>query len=76
MAVLGNTVLGLIAALGFCFGAICSAAAGYLSMWVAAKSNVRVASAARRTYNEALIICFRGGAFSAVLNLTLCIAGE
>jgi len=75
VAVLGNTVLGLIAALGFCFGAICSAAAGYLSMWVAAKSNVRVASAARRTYNEALIICFRGGAFSAVLNLTLCIAG-
>lgn len=75
VAVLGNGVLGLIAALGFCFGAVCSALAGYVSMWVAAQSNIRVASAGRRTYNEALIICFRGGAFSAVLNLTLCIAG-
>jgi H+-translocating diphosphatase len=42
---------------------------------VAAQSNIRVASAARRTYGEALVICFRGGAFSAVLNITLCIAG-
>ena len=45
-------------------------------MWVAARSNIRVASAARRTYGEALVVCFRGGAFSAVLNLTLCVAGE
>lgn len=44
-------------------------------MWVAAQSNIRVASAARRTYGEALVLCFQGGAFSAVLNLTLCIAG-
>lgn len=75
VAVLGNMTLGAVAAMGFVFGASCSAAAGYVSMWVAAQSNIRVASAARRTYNEALIICFRGGAFSAVLNLTLCIAG-
>lgn len=44
-------------------------------MWVAARSNIRVASAARRSYGEALVVCFRGGAFSAVLNLTLCVAG-
>ena len=75
VAVLGNATLGAVAAMGFVFGATCSAAAGYVSMWVAAQSNIRVASAARRSYNEALIICFRGGAFSAVLNLTLCIAG-
>lgn len=31
VAVLGNGVLGLIAALGFCFGAVCSAIAGYVS---------------------------------------------
>jgi len=74
-AVLGNTLLGVIAASGFAFGAICSAFSGYTSMWVAAQSNIRVASAARRSYGEALVICFRGGAFSAVLNLTLCIAG-
>ena len=76
MSVLGNGVLGFVAAFGFVFGAICSAASGYLSMWVAAQSNIRVASAARRSYPEALIVCFRGGAFSAVLNLTLCITGK
>jgi H+-translocating diphosphatase len=75
VAVLGNTALGFIAAFGFVAGAICSAVAGYVSMWVAAQSNIRVASAARRSYGEALVVCFRGGAFSAVLNLTLCIAG-
>lgn len=76
VAKLGNVTLGIVSALGFVFGAICSAASGYVSMWVAAQSNIRVCSAARRSYNECLVVCFRGGAFSAVLNLTLCIAGE
>ena len=75
IAILGNSLLGTVAALGFAFGAICSAFSGYASMWVATQSNIRVASAARRSYGEALVICFRGGAFSAVLNLTLCITG-
>ena len=76
VAILGNFILGIVAAVGFTFGAICSAISGYVSMWVAAQSNIRVASAARRSYPEALMVCFRGGAFSAVLNLTLCITGE
>lgn len=75
VAVLGNQVLGLVAAIGFVSGAVCSALSGYMSMWVAAQSNIRVASAGRRSYGEALVVCFRGGAFSALLNLTLCIAG-
>lgn len=75
VAYLGNSMLGVVAALGFVFGAVCSAISGYVSMWVAAQSNIRVASAACRSYGEALVICFRGGAFSAVLNLTLCITG-
>jgi len=75
VSVLGNGVLGIVSAFGFVFGAICSAISGYISMWVAAQSNIRVASAARRSYPEALMVCFRGGAFSAVLNLTLCITG-
>ena len=75
VALLGNTMLGMIASLGFIYGALCSALAGYVSMWVAAQSNIRVASAARRGYGEALVVCFRGGAFSAVINLTMCIAG-
>lgn len=75
VAVLSNTLLGVVAAMGFVFGAVCSAVSGYVSMWVAAQSNIRVASAGRRTYGEALVVCFQGGAFSAVLNLTLCITG-
>lgn len=43
--------------------------------WVSAHANIRVASAARRSYGEALVICFRGGAFSAVLDITLCVGG-
>lgn len=42
---------------------------------MSAHANIRVASAARRSYGEALVICFRGGAFSAVLDITLCVAG-
>lgn len=75
VAILGNQLLGLVAAGGFVAGATCSALSGYTAMWVAARSNIRVASASRRTYGEALVVCFRGGAFSAVLNLTLCILG-
>eukprot|EP00554_Chaetoceros_debilis_P009824 CAMPEP_0194104226 /NCGR_PEP_ID=MMETSP0150-20130528/4584_1 /TAXON_ID=122233 /ORGANISM="Chaetoceros debilis, Strain MM31A-1" /LENGTH=920 /DNA_ID=CAMNT_0038791695 /DNA_START=144 /DNA_END=2903 /DNA_ORIENTATION=+ len=71
----GNLTLGILSAMGFLFGAVCSAISGYTSMWVAAQTNIRVASAARRSYTEALVICFRGGAFSALLNLTLCVAG-
>jgi len=47
---LGSTTLGLIGCVSFVLGAACSAAAGYVSMWVAARSNIRVASAARRSY--------------------------
>lgn len=72
---LGNVTLGLLASLSFLLGAVCSAAAGYISMWVSAQSNIRVASAARRSYGEALLVCFRGGAFSAVLDITLCVGG-
>jgi Inorganic H+ pyrophosphatase len=75
VAVLGNVVLGLVAAMAFGIGAVCSAVAGYLSMAIASMSNIRVAAAGRTSYAEALIVCFRGGAFSAVLNLTLCVAG-
>ena len=72
---LGNTTLGLVCTVSFVMGAACSAAAGYVSMWVAAQSNIRVCSAARRGYMEALIICFRGGAFSAILVLAMCVTG-
>jgi inorganic pyrophosphatase len=72
---LGNGLLGFLASLSFVAGAACSAFVGYLSMWVSASTNIRVCSAARRSYMEALETCFRGGAFSAVLCITLCVFG-
>ncbi len=72
---LPSPLLGALAAGSFVLGAGCSAAAGYVSMVIAARTNIRVASAARRSYGEAFAICFRGGAFSAVLVLALCVAG-
>jgi len=42
-----TTVLLLLLLLLRLQGALCSAAAGYLSMWVAAQTNIRVCSAAR-----------------------------
>jgi H+-translocating diphosphatase len=69
------TTLGFLAAFSFLLGATCSAAAGYVSMLIAAQTNIRVTSAARRGYMEALAICFRGGAFSAILVLAMCVMG-
>lgn len=68
-------LMGILASLSFCIGATCSAFTGYISMWVSASTNIRVCSAARRSYAECLEICFRGGAFSAVLCITLCVFG-
>jgi Na+/H+-translocating membrane pyrophosphatase len=53
--------LGFIASICFYIGCGCSALSGYTSMYVASMTNIRVASAARRSYGEALIVCFRGG---------------
>ena len=72
---LGSFTLGAVTMLAFAMGAACSAVVGYVSMWIAAQTNIRVASAARRSYMEALVICFRGGAFSAILVLAMCVSG-
>ncbi len=47
-------MIGLFEAFAFLFGAFCSGFAGYCGMWVSIRANVRVASAARRCYNESI----------------------
>ena len=74
-AVFGNTSTAVITAASFLFGAVCSALSGYAGMWVSVRTNIRVTSAARRCYNEALQLCFRGGAFGAIINVALAIFG-
>jgi inorganic pyrophosphatase len=73
---LSSLTLGTVGAASFAVGCTCSAVAGYVSMLIAAQVNVRVAAAARSGgYSQALAICFRGGAFSSVLVLSLCVSG-
>jgi K(+)-stimulated pyrophosphate-energized sodium pump len=48
--------------LAYCFGAFCSALAGYFGMDVATKANAKAAYAARGGLNKAFPIGFRGGA--------------
>src|SRR6266571_365481 len=53
--------LALTTTLSFMFGALCSGVAGIVGMYVAVRSNIRTASAARSSLNKALQIALRGG---------------
>jgi Na+/H+-translocating membrane pyrophosphatase len=67
--------MAMIMSLSFILGACCSACAGYAGIWVSVRANLRVAAASRNDYNAALQICFRGGAFAAIVNVALAIFG-
>ncbi len=49
-------------AVSFIVGAGCSSLAGYIGMKVATQANIRTASAARKSLNQALQVAFSGGA--------------
>src|SRR5512137_1249392 len=61
--------------LSFIIGAMASALSGYIGMYVSVRSNIRTASAARRTLNEALVVSFRGGAVSGMGVVSLSLIG-
>jgi Na+/H+-translocating membrane pyrophosphatase len=67
--------MAFLTSISFLLGAICSAIAGYAGIWVSVRANLRVAAAAKRCYNDAIQICFRGGAFAAIINVALAIFG-
>src|SRR4051812_4700024 len=52
--------LGILTAIAFLLGAACSAVSGYIGMYVAVRTNLRPASAARRSLGEALTVALRG----------------
>ncbi len=78
-----SVIVGIIIAIGiryevgiaFLLGAFFSALSGYIGMSVSVKSNIRTASAARRTLNEALQTSFRGGAVSGIAVVALSLLG-
>ena len=67
--------MAVITSISFLMGSICSAIAGYSGIWVSVRANLRVAAASRKCYNDAIQICFRGGAFAAIINVALAIFG-
>ncbi len=67
--------LALWITLSFIFGALCSVFAGYVGMWVSIRSNIRTATAALSSLNDALRIAMRGGAVSGLLVVAMSLLG-
>src|SRR3989344_4992632 len=74
-AFFGNPTLGWRTSIAFIFGAASSAFAGIFSMWVAVRSNLKTASAARKSMSEAFLVAFRGGAVSGIVIVSMSLLG-
>jgi K(+)-stimulated pyrophosphate-energized sodium pump len=72
---LAGAPIGFMTALAFLVGAICSMASGIIGMFISVRSNVRTASAARRSLVEAVQVAMRGGAVSGFLVVSLSLLG-
>src|SRR5256886_566602 len=72
---LAGAPLGIRTGIAFLVGAACSMASGIIGMYISVRSNVRTASAARRSLVEAVQVAMRGGAVSGFLVVALSLLG-
>src|SRR5437868_6744271 len=70
-----QATLGVLTAIAFLLGAAASGLSGFIGMYVAVQTNLRTASAARRSLGEALTVALRGGAVSGFLVVSLSLLG-
>ena len=61
--------------ISFLIGALCSAIAGYIGMFVSIRANIRTAAAAMTSLNRALQIALRGGAVSGLAVVAMSLLG-
>ena len=74
-AYFGDKNLGLRTSVAFIFGAVSSAFAGIVGMWISIRTNIRTASAAKKSLNEAFVIALRGGAVSGIVIVAMSLLG-
>ncbi|RJO63117.1 MAG: sodium-translocating pyrophosphatase [Dehalococcoidia bacterium] len=67
--------IGWRTSVAFLVGALCSAVAGFVGMYIAVKSNVRCASAAQKSLREAVTVALRGGGVAGFLITALSLIG-
>jgi K(+)-stimulated pyrophosphate-energized sodium pump len=72
---LAGLPIGILTGIAFLVGATCSMASGIIGMTISVRSNVRTASAARRSLVEAVQVAMRGGAVSGFLVVALSLLG-
>src|SRR5215510_8209943 len=61
--------------LSFLVGALCSAIAGYIGMFVSIRANIRTATAAMTSLNKALQVALRAGAVSGLSVVSMSLLG-